>query len=138
MQLVWSEIIGYRARRGRHAESAMTRTTKVLFALALGLAAATPATADPAVTTTAASMRGAPNAKGRFVQRVPANAEIDLNYCSKAWCYVSWRDRFGYLPASAIAAQPYPGEPVGGPPIAGSGWGGGWGPFYYGGWYGHW
>jgi uncharacterized protein YraI len=116
----------------------MSRTTRVVFALFLGLAAA-PAAADPAVTTTAATMHGAPSSKSRLVQTVPANAEIDLNYCSKAWCYVSWRDRFGYLPASAITVQPYPGAPIGGPPpIAGSGWGGGWGPFYYGGWYGHW
>jgi SH3-like domain-containing protein len=114
----------------------MTRTPVFVFAFIL---AASAASADPAVTTVAAGMRGAPTAKARLVQSVPANAEIDLNYCSKAWCYASWRDRFGYLPASAVAAPPYPDQPDGGPPpIAGSGWGGGWGPFYYGSWYRHW
>jgi hypothetical protein len=97
------------------------------------------AVADPAITTTAASMRAAPNAKAKLVQFVPANAEIDLSQCSGAWCYVSWRNRFGYLPVASVAAQPDQAGPAyGPPPVVGSTWGGGWGPFYYGGWYGHW
>ena len=105
-----------------------------VFLTALGSCAlfAASAAADPATTGAAASMRAAPSAKARVVQRVPANAEIDLSQCSGGWCYTSWRDRFGYLPAAAIAGPPYPSAP---PPPYGPY--GGWsnaavGPFYFG------
>ena len=105
------------------------------------------ALASPALTTSATTMRASPNARASIVQAIPANAEIDLNHCSRSWCYASWRDRFGYISARAVAAGPdgepgdYPVEP---PPFAaapddpphfawgpGSYWGPGFGWGYY-------
>jgi hypothetical protein len=68
-----------------------------------------PALADPAMTGAATIMRATPSAKGKVVQSIPANAEIDVSHCLQAWCYGSWRDRFGYVSAAAVA-------PAGGPP----------------------
>jgi len=84
----------------------------LLFALGSSAVFAAPVAADPAVTGAEAAMRQAPSATARIVQRVPANAEIDLSQCSGAWCYVSWRNRFGYLPVAAIARAPYPPGPA--------------------------
>jgi hypothetical protein len=95
------------------------------------------ALADPAITTRPVVMRAAPSAKAHLVQNVPPNAAIDLNECTGGWCYVSWRNLFGYLPADALAAQPYTPGYYGPPPVVvgpGWGWGPGWGP----GWYHHW
>jgi hypothetical protein len=111
-------------------------TRALLFALSFSAAFAASAAADPAVTGAAAAMRQAPSATARIVQRVPANAEIDLSQCSGAWCYASWRNRFGDLPAAAIAKPPYPpaAAPADGPYRAWSG--AAVGPFSYGyGWY---
>lgn len=90
------------------------RSTFTLLAMgAAALAATTPALADPALTSLPATMRAAPTPQARVVQRIPANAQIDLSSCRDAWCYVSWRDLFGYIPARAVEAAPYP---AGGPP----------------------
>jgi hypothetical protein len=104
----------------------------LLVAFGFSVVFAASAAADPATTGAAAAMRAAPSMKARIVQRVPANAEIDLNQCSGGWCYASWRDLFGYLPASAIAGPPYPQGP--GPAYAPRGvWSdAGVGPFYFG------
>jgi uncharacterized protein YraI len=112
------------------------------FGLCLGIAA--PAFADPARTTAPTVMRAAPNPTARIVQRIPANAEIDLSHCSRHWCYVSWRDRFGYVRADTVAAAPYAAGAPGydgpgyyGPPVVVGPWWG-WGrPFYYGYGWGH-
>jgi len=89
------------------------RSTFTLLAIAAAALAATTARADPALTGVPATMRAAPTAQARVVQRIPANAQIDLSGCRDAWCYVSWRDLFGYIPARAVEAAPYP---AGGPP----------------------
>jgi uncharacterized protein YraI len=117
-----------------------------ILSLSLALAFAAPAFADPARTTAPTIMRAAPTPKARIVQRIPANAEIDMSYCSRDWCYASWRDRFGYLPAAAVAAAPYATGAPGyygpdyydyGPPVVVGPWWG-WGrPFYYGYGWGH-
>jgi hypothetical protein len=109
----------------------------LIFALGLSVALCASAAADPATTQTAAAMREAPSGKSRIVQRVPANAQIDLSQCSGNWCYASWRDRFGYLPAAAVAgplypASPYPPPPPAYPPPDGAWSGAGLGPFYFG------
>jgi hypothetical protein len=110
------------------------------FAVALGFSGLLigPALADPAMTSAATTMRAKPSAKGAVVQSIPANAQIDVSNCGAAWCYGSWRNRFGYVSARAVA-------PAGGPPpdVAygpgpiyppaygwSYGWGWGWGPGY--------
>ncbi len=77
--------------------------------LATGMAG--PSFADPAITTAWSNMRRAPSGHSRVVQSVPANAEIDLQNCDGEWCYASWRNRFGYIPAFAV-------DEAGGPPPA--------------------
>ena len=80
---------------------------RLIATLALCAGCAVPAFADPAMTTAPVVMRAAPSPKARIVQSIPANARIDLSHCSRDWCYASWRDRFGYVRAAAIAAAPY-------------------------------
>ncbi|MGO4869800.1 MAG: hypothetical protein ACLPGW_04195 [Roseiarcus sp.] len=96
------------------------------------------------MTTAPVVMRAAPSPKARIVQSIPANARIDLSHCSRDWCYASWRDRFGYVRAAAIAAAPYEAGPpayygpgyYGPPAVVGPWWG--WGrPYYYGYGWGH-
>jgi hypothetical protein len=79
----------------------------------LGFAA--PSFADPAMTGAPVVMRTAPSGKARVVQRIPANAEIDLSSCSHGWCYSSWRNLFGYIPADVVVAGGAPGWPASGP-----------------------
>ena len=79
----------------------------VLAAACIGLAA--PALADPALTLAPSNMRRAPNLRSGVVQHVPANAQIDVSNCAGAWCYASWRNLFGYVPAGAVSsAAPAP------------------------------
>jgi hypothetical protein len=103
------------------------------------------ASADPAVTRTVTNMRQDPDPRAPLVQRIPANAEIDVNRCTAGWCYASWRDVFGYVLAAntvpLVAPPPpvYPGPVVGVGPVYGFGFGYGYGfrPPYYGpGYYG--
>jgi hypothetical protein len=80
------------------------------------LGVVTPGLAEPAQTAIPATMHSLPSVKSRVVQHIPANAEIDVSSCAGGWCYGSWRDRFGYVPAGAVAVGP----PAGGgfPPVA--------------------
>ena len=109
----------------------------VLATACLGFAEST--LAEPADTVSASIMHRTPNAHSRVVQEIPANARIDLSSCSRGWCYASWRDLFGYVPADAVAAVVAPppvivARPVAvappwgwGGPYAGVGWGWAWG-----------
>ena len=54
------------------------------------------------------TMHAAASGKSRVVQRIPANAEIDLSKCKHGWCYASWRNLFGYIPADAVVLGPPP------------------------------
>jgi hypothetical protein len=76
---------------------------RFLLAAFAGLGFVWPALADPAVTTAPATMRRAPNPHAHIVQTIPPNAQIDLSNCSGDWCYASWRNLFGYIPAFAVA-----------------------------------
>jgi hypothetical protein len=118
------------------------------FLIAAGLCASVtaPCFAEPTVTTAPATMRRAPNAHSHIVQTIPPNAQIDLEHCSGGWCFASWRNLFGYIPAFAVAeAGPPPMVPppppigITAPPIVVApafGWGG---PYVGGSWgYGHW
>ena len=67
---------------------------------------AAPSFADPAVTAAPATMRAAASGKARVVQQIPANAEIDLSSCDHGWCYSSWRNLVGYIPAEVVLRGP--------------------------------
>jgi hypothetical protein len=73
-----------------------------LFASGLCFIFAAPSLADPAMTGAPVTMRAAPSGKARVVQQIPANAEIDLSSCNHGWCYSSWRNLFGYIPAEVV------------------------------------
>ena len=109
----------------------------ILLVSAAVLGPAASALAAPAVTATPALMHRAPSAHSRIVQEIPANAQIDLESCTGGWCYASWRDLFGYIPAEAVAGDGPPpvvrAPPVvvapafgWGGPYVGFGWGYGW------------
>jgi len=108
------------------------------------------ASADPALTTAWSNMRHAPSAHSGVVQSIPANAQIDVQSCAGEWCYASWRNLFGYIPAFAVGgpgsapppvvgyAPPPPPVVVSAPPlVVGTTWGWGWGHPYGWGGYGY-
>jgi hypothetical protein len=77
-----------------------------LFASGLCFIFAAPSFADPAMTGAPGAMRAAPSGKARVVQKIPANAEIDLSSCSHGWCFASWRNLFGYIRADVVVRGP--------------------------------
>jgi hypothetical protein len=112
-----------------------------LLTAGLCLCFVAPGLADPAQTAIPATMRRLPSVKAHIVQHIPANAEIDVSSCAGGWCYGSWRNLFGYIPARAVEAGPpvamgpppfAVAPPVVGPafgwggPYAGASWGYGW------------
>jgi hypothetical protein len=109
----------------------------VFIGVCLGLIR--PALAEPAITTAPSAMHRGPSERSRIVQTIPPNAQIDLENCSADWCYGSWRNLFGYIPAFAVAQggppTMAPPPPVVAPPVVVApafGWGGpyvgvGWG-----------
>jgi hypothetical protein len=95
------------------------------------------ALADPAVTRSVTNMRQGPDPRAPLVQRIPANAEIDVSDCTAGWCYASWRDVFGYVLTANTLPLVAPPPPVVLGPAYGFGFGYGFGPRYYGpGYYG--
>jgi hypothetical protein len=67
-----------------------------------------PAFAELAMSGGPVAMHAAPTGRSRVVQRIPANAQIDMAHCSRGWCYASWRNLFGYIPAEAVVLGPPP------------------------------
>jgi hypothetical protein len=74
------------------------------------MALVAPALAEPAMTGAPVTMRDKPTGRAGVVQRIPQNAEIDLEKCARNWCRASWRGRFGYVPEGAVV--------LGSPPTA--------------------
>jgi hypothetical protein len=118
---------------------------RLLLAAGLGVGLAGPCFADPAITTATSAMRHSPSLHSRIVQTIPANAEIDLQNCARDWCYVSWRNIFGYIPSFAVAqGGPPPGvvapaeSVVVAPPPVVVGPAFVWGGPYIGGYWGRW
>ena len=118
---------------------------RLLLAAGLCVGLVGPSFAYEAVTTAWSNMRRAPSAHSRVVQSVPANAQIDLQNCTGDWCFASWRDLSGYIPAFAVAeaavpppvtVAPAPPVVVTAPPIV-VGPAFGWGGPYVGGYWGY-
>jgi hypothetical protein len=76
------------------------------MASAVALAIAGPSFASPAMTGAPVTMHAAPSGKSPVVQRIPANARIDLSTCERGWCRASWRNLFGYIPAEIVVVSP--------------------------------
>ncbi len=68
----------------------------------LGLFAAGAASADPALTTRSTNLLSDPNGKSQVLMRIPANAAVDVVDCQKAWCEISWRNEFGFVPHASL------------------------------------
>jgi hypothetical protein len=85
---------------------------RLFLGFAVSLALVAPAMAELAMTGAPATMRAGPTRKAAVVQRIPANAEIEVEtcrgHCRSGWRRASWRGRFGYIPAEAIVLGPPP------------------------------
>ncbi len=104
-----------------------------LLAAGLCLGVVAPSFAEPAQTMAPATMHKLPSVRARVVQLIPANAEIDVSSCTAGWCYASWRNLFGYIPADAIVAGAAPLAAAPPPVVAAPAWG--WdGPYFGVGW----
>jgi hypothetical protein len=84
----------------------------------VSLAFVAPALAELAMTGAPVTMRARPTGKAGVVQRIPANAEIEVEtcrgHCRSGWRRASWRGRFGYIPAEAVVLGPPPAALPGG------------------------
>ena len=85
---------------------------RLCLGLGASLALVAPAMAELAMTGAPVTMRAGPTGKAGVVQRIPANAEIDVEACRgdcrSGWRRASWRGRFGYIPADVIVLGPPP------------------------------
>ena len=81
---------------------------RLLLAAGLCVIFAAPSFADQAMTGAPVTMHATASSKSHVVERIPANAEIDLSKCDHGWCYASWRNLFGYIPADAVVLGPPP------------------------------
>src|SRR5579862_1442814 len=88
------------------------RRPLVLLALCI---APTLAAASPAETVRGAVMFQGPSGRSPRVQRIPANAEIDVQSCGRIWCYGSWRSIPGFVRIGNLSFGPE-GAPFGAPP----------------------
>lgn len=79
---------------------------RILVVLGMSALISGQALASPALTSSPTIMRASPSPKARVVQAIPNDTQIDLNFCEKAWCYVSWRNLFGYVSAKSVVALP--------------------------------
>jgi hypothetical protein len=81
---------------------------RLCFGLGVSIAFAAPALAELAMAGAPVAMRVGPTGKAGIVQRIPQSAEIEVEKCARTWCRVSWRGRFGYVPADAVVLGPPP------------------------------
>ncbi len=62
--------------------------------------------ASPALIDYATVLRAAPSPKARALQALPADTRVDVGACDKAWCFVTTRDRIGYVSEKAVLNLP--------------------------------
>jgi hypothetical protein len=86
----------------------MRAIVRLCFGLGLSIALVAPASAELAMTGASVVMRAEATRHAGTVQRIPQRAEIVLEKCARNWCRVSWRGRFGYIPAYAVVLGPPP------------------------------
>jgi hypothetical protein len=76
---------------------------RIFVLLGLSILSIGPAIASPALTAKPTILRATASSHGKVIQALPGNVQIDVNNCGKAWCFVSWGEKFGYIPVSAVA-----------------------------------
>jgi uncharacterized protein YraI len=79
---------------------------RLCLGIGISIAFVAPALAELAMTGAPVTMRAGPSGKAGIVQHIPQTAEIELLKCARGWCRVSWRGRFGYIPADAVVFGP--------------------------------
>jgi uncharacterized protein YraI len=87
-------------------EQCKQRLTLSLAAAAVGLVMAPSlAMALTAITTGSTNLRAGPASNFPVVDRIPADARVNVHGCVRAyrWCDVSWRDARGWLPGGELA-----------------------------------
>jgi uncharacterized protein YraI len=89
------------------------KTTLLTAASVLVLSAGI-ASAAPAITKSAATLRAGPGAQYQAVGRVPPRATVDVAGCNSGWCEVAWNGADGFVNAGVLAMA---GEPA---PVAGA------------------
>jgi hypothetical protein len=72
--------------------------------LCVSIALVAPAVAELAMTGAPVAMRAGPTGKAGVV--IPQSAAIEVLRCARGWCRVSWRGRFGYIPAGSVVLGP--------------------------------
>ena len=73
------------------------------------------AIADPALTRRPSNLLAAPSGKSQVLLHIPADAAVDVVDCQKAWCEISWRDEFGFVPQANLDIGAVPEGGFGGP-----------------------
>jgi uncharacterized protein YraI len=89
------------------------KTTLLAAASAVVLSAGI-ASAAPAITKSAVTLRAGPGPQYQVVGRLPARAAVDVEGCSMGWCAVSWRGAGGYVNAGLLQIAGGPGPVVSG------------------------
>jgi uncharacterized protein YraI len=88
--------------------------TTLLAAASAVLLSAGIASAAPAITKSAVTMRAGPGPQYQAVGRLPARAAVDVEGCNVGWCAVSWRGAGGYVNAGLLQIARAPGLVVSG------------------------
>jgi hypothetical protein len=89
----------------------MRRIAPLCLGLGVSVALVAPALAELAMTGTPVVMRAGPTGRARIIEHIPRNAKIEVGKYAGGWRHVSWRGRFGYIPAESL---------ITGPPLAAS------------------
>lgn len=87
---------------------------RVVLGGCIAVALALPSLAEHAMTGAPVAMRGSPSGKAQIVQRVPANAEVEVGTCARGWRQASWGSRSGFVSCGAVVVDP-PHLPLAGP-----------------------
>lgn len=90
------------------------KTTLLAAASALVLSAGI-ASAAPAITKSAATLRAGPGPQYQALGRLPARAAVDVAGCHGGWCEVAWNGAGGFVNAGALAMAGTPGPVVSSP-----------------------
>jgi hypothetical protein len=78
----------------------------LLFVLGISSLLVGQAIARPAKTISTTVLRVTPKPGARALQMLPADEDINLVSCTKAWCVVTWGAQLGYVSAGSIVALP--------------------------------
>ena len=70
----------------------------------LALSGAAPASAEPAVATSAVNLRASPGTASAVLGQIPARSTVQVKHC-RDWCEVEWQGRKGFAIAAPLSRQ---------------------------------